>query len=194
MKTDWAVLLIGGSSGVGKSHLARQLSEHYKAPLTEVDDIRIALQQIAAREKYPDLFYFVDNPNFLEKLTEEAFAEKLLSVGEVVWKSLQVLISKHIALKEKVIFEGDGIIPNLLSEANSSGVKAVFVYDDIESIKNRQSERNRHGEASKNIEKNSLCSFTYGEEIRKQAESNGFLVIKASPIDTLFERVIAMIK
>ena len=64
------VLLIGGSSGTGKSYLARQLAEYYKIPLTEVDDIRIALQQMVNKESNPDLFTFIDNPNFIDEHDE----------------------------------------------------------------------------------------------------------------------------
>jgi len=60
MKTDWKVLLIGGSSASGKSSLGRQLAESYKIPLTEIDDIRIALQQIVNKADHPHLFFFVN--------------------------------------------------------------------------------------------------------------------------------------
>jgi 2-phosphoglycerate kinase len=62
MEQEWKVLLLGGNGAVGKSTLARQLSEHYKVPLIEVDDIRIALQQIVDKTIHPDLFTFVNDP------------------------------------------------------------------------------------------------------------------------------------
>lgn len=190
MKTNWEVLLIGGGSGTGKSYLARQLSEHFKVPLTEVDDIRISLQQIADKEKYPELFTFLDNPNYQNEMDENVFIQKLIGVGKVVWKSLKVLISKHAFLRETVIFEGDGIIPELLKEIDLEKVKAIFLYDDLESIKERQLKRNRHGKISETVEKDALFAYTFNEVIRKQAEANGFTTIKASPIETLFDRVL----
>lgn len=193
IKTNWTVLLIGGSSGVGKSHLARQLAEYYKTPLTEVDDIRIALHQLVDKEQHSDLFTFIDNPNFYEKYDEHTFTQKLLNVGKVLWKSLDVLISKHSALEEKVIFEGDSIIPELLSKRDLDKVKAIFIYDDIEQIKERQLKRNRLGKALEKMEKNALFSYTYSEELKRQAEENGFLTIKASPLETLYERAVEII-
>jgi 2-phosphoglycerate kinase len=44
-KTTWKVLLIGGSSGVGKSSIARQLGRRFGTPWMQVDDLRLALQR-----------------------------------------------------------------------------------------------------------------------------------------------------
>lgn len=184
------ILLIGGSSGTGKSYLARRLSEYYKTPLTEVDDIRIALQQVVDKEKHPALFTFIDNPNFYSEYSEHEFTEKLLDVAKIVWKSLDVLISKHIVCDEPVIFEGDSIIPSLLMERKLDNIKAIFIYDDMENIKNRQVKRGRDNKGDEKIYKNALFSYTHGNEIKQQAEAHGFLTISASPIETLFERTI----
>lgn len=188
------ILLIGGSSGTGKSYLARQLAEHYKTPLTEVDDIRIALQQIVDKAQHPDLYTFVDNPNFYEKYNEHQFVENLLRVGSVVWKSLSVLIEKHIACDEPVIFEGDSIIPNLLAEKSalieSKNIKAIFIYDDANGIRERQIKRNRDEKDFERSEQNALFSATYSQELKRQAEEQGFLTIPASPIETLFSRTL----
>lgn len=188
------VLLIGGSSGTGKSYLARQLAEYYKIPLTEVDDIRIALQQMVNKESNSDLFTFIDNPNFIHEHDEVVCIKKLLDVGKSMWKSLDELISKHVVCNEPVIFEGDGIIPELLATRDLYKVKSVFIYDDIDGIKEKQVLRNRHGKESDENSKNILFSHTYGQEIKKQAEKYGFLVIQASPMETLFERTLEALK
>jgi 2-phosphoglycerate kinase len=142
---SWKVLLIGGSSGVGKSHLARQLSDYYKVPLLELDDIRIALQQVVKETDHPDLFTFINTKNFYEKFNDQEFVLNLLGVGAVVWKALDVLISKHIACDEPIIIEGDGIIPKLLFQRNQDYIKSIFLHDSIDSIKERQLKRDRLG-------------------------------------------------
>lgn len=194
------IFLIGGSSGTGKSHLARQLSEYYKIPLTEVDDIRIALQQVADKKEYPALFTFIDNPNFYNEYSEYQFTERLLDVAKIVWKSLSVLISKHITCNEPVIFEGDSITPDLVNKflaednADNIKIKAIFIHDDIENIRERQVKRGRDNKGDEKIKKNALFSYTYGNEIKRQAEAHGFLTISASPIETLFERTIKVLE
>lgn len=184
------VILIGGSSGIGKSHLARQLAEHLRMPLTEMDDIRIALQQVAERNNHSELFTFIDNKNFREEYDEYMFTKKLLGVGKVVWKSLDVLISKHIGCNEPVIFEGDSVIPDLLATRDMNNVMAIFIHDDMERIKERQIKRNRLDKGLEGTMKNALFSYTYSEELKRQAEAKGFLTIQASPIETLFERTL----
>ncbi|MEI6553819.1 MAG: hypothetical protein WCO09_04570 [bacterium] len=192
-KTNWEVLIIGGSSGVGKSHLARQLSGYFKVPLMEVDDIRIALQQCVDRESFQDLFTFIDNPNFQNEFDEQTFIQKLLDVGQALWKPLDTLISKHVILGESIIIEGDSFVPELLAKRDLDKVKAIFIYDDLEAIKERHLKRNRLDSAAATLEKDALFSFAYGEEIRKQAEELGLITIKATPIETLYERTIEII-
>ena len=188
------VLLIGGSSGTGKSYLARQLAEYYKIPLTEVDDIRIALQQLVNKESIPDLFTFIDNPNFIDEHDEVVCTKKLLDVGTSMWKSLDELISKHVVCNEPVIFEGDGIIPELIATRDLHKIKPIFIYDDIDGIKEKQILRNRHGKESDENSKNILFSYTYSQEIKHQAEDKGFLIVKASPMETLLERTLEELK
>ena len=189
MKSDFTVLLIGGSSATGKSTLARQLAEHYKIPLTEVDDVRIVLQSVLDDIKNPDLFTFLNNPDYLEKFKTDQFVKKLIDVGKEVWKPLNVLIDKHIICNEPAVFEGDGIIPEFLAKRNRDKIKAIFLYDDLENLKKRIVKRDRRG-ASQTADKEAEFSYAVGQEFKRQAEQNGLMVIKVSPVDTLLERVL----
>lgn len=195
MNRNWTVLLISGSSATGKSILARRLADYYKIPLTEVDDVRIAIQEVLEKNSHPDLFAFLTNPNYLKDYDVEDLVQKLLNVGKEVWKPLNVLIDKHIACNEPVIFEGDVIIPGLLAQRNQDKIKAIFLYDDKENLKNRELERNRGGETSEELaDKQAEFSSKFGQELKRQAEENGFMTIKTSPIKTLFERVIKILE
>ena len=188
---NWTVLLIGGASGVGKSHLGRQLSHHYKVPLVEVDDIRIALRTVADKDNYPDLFTFVDNPNFLDEFSQEQFVAKLIDVGVALWPALDVLISKHIKCNEPVIIEGDGIIPKMLAGRSQDEVQSLFLDDEIDSIRSKIEVRNRHGSEIRKLDRRSEFAHAYNEEIIKQAREHDFQVVSASPMDTLLERVVS---
>lgn len=192
MKTNWKVLLIGGSGATGKSHLARQLAKHFEVPLTEIDDIRIALQKMVRKEDHPELFTFLDaDPNFIEQNTPEYWSQKLLEVGKIIWPALDDLISKHIVCNEPVIFEGDSVIPQLLASRSQNDIKAIFLYDDKEELYQRDIQRNR-GNTPKPEKAKKYVEFThdYGEEIKKQAEAAGYTVVRTSPLDTLFTRVL----
>src|SRR3989344_5958575 len=162
MNRNWTVYLIGGSSATGKSILARRLAEHYKISLTEVDDIRIALQEVLDKTSYPDLFTFLVNPNYLKDSDIQDLVQKLLDVGKEIWKPLNTLIDKHIACNEPVIFEGDGIIPALLAQRNQDKVKAIFLYDDRESLKAKELKRNGGNGSQDMADRQAEFSFAFG--------------------------------
>lgn len=187
MNNQWKVLLIGGCSATGKSYLARQLAEKYKTTVTEVDDIRIALQQKIKPSESPNLFFFLENHNYLNDFPIGILLSKLENVGEEVWPSLNGLIEKHIMCNEPIILEGDGILPRLLATRNQEKIKSIFIYDDKENIKKKELVRQRGGPNS-NIDKQVDFAYQYGQVIKQQAEEVGYITICATPLETLFDR------
>lgn len=187
---DWKVLLIGGSSGTGKSLLARQLAKHFEIPFMEVDDIRIVLQNVMDPKTHPDLFVFFHYPDFLENHSAEVLAEKLLHVGTEVWIALDVLITKHLVCDEPVIFEGDGIIPELLATRDQDGIRSIFLWDEMDSLQTRVEERDRPGTKKETSAKYAEFSYQFGLRLKEMATENEFMVIPSSPIETLLKRVL----
>ena len=55
---NWTVLLIGGSSGTGKSSFAYNLARFYGVSVLEVDDVGQALKAMTTGETLPMLHYF----------------------------------------------------------------------------------------------------------------------------------------
>ena len=193
---EWKVLLIGGSSAVGKSYLARQLSDEFHVPLTEVDDIRISLQQVVDQNSHPDLYFFLNKPypEILKENTPDELVKKLLKVGEEIWPALDALISKHIACNEPVIFEGDGIIPSLLSRRGQKDIKSIFIWDSKENLLIRSINRARHGDSGEESEQNQASfSAAFSDELKRQAVEAGFYTIEATPFGTLLERTLKVI-
>ncbi len=194
MRPDWTVLLIGGSSATGKSYLARQLVLYYQIPLMEVDDIRIALQQIVDREKHPDLFYFLDHPDYLEANDPSQLVNKLVNVAKGLWPALNELITKHILCDEPVIFEGDGILPELLAHRDLAKVKAVFLRDTKDNLSVTDVHRQRGNYTGEGTDKQAEFSFQFGCELDKQAKYAHFPVIQTAPQETLYERVLTALE
>jgi 2-phosphoglycerate kinase len=194
MERKWKVLLIGGSSGVGKSTIARKFTEYYGIPLMEVDDIRIALQQIVKQEDHPDLFTFIKNQGRLNTYTTHELVEKLIAVGNILTPVLKQIIKKHIIYNEPMVMEGDSILPELISLVSGPEVRSVFLYDDKENIEERTKRRSRGGILSeKNFDIEVMLSFRYGEYIKEQAQKKNLNVIQVSPIETVFERILRSI-
>jgi 2-phosphoglycerate kinase len=188
---DWKILLIGGSSAVGKSHLAKQLSKEFNIPLLQVDDLRITLQQLVDKNAHPDLYFFLQKPyaEILRDYSSEELKDKLIKLAEAMWPALNAVISKHIVCGEKVIIEGDGIIPDLLTKRDLTDIKTIFIWDSREALLERSKKRGGLGANESFEERQSAFSSSFGDEIKKQALDHDFEVIQASPLDTLFERV-----
>lgn len=192
MNPNWKILLLGGSGAIGKSTLARQLSKYYNIPLMEVDDIRIALQQAVDKKDHSNLFTFKNDPDFLDHFNIDELVEKLIAVGKELTPAIKAIVEKHIICNEPVIIEGDSILPELMKEINNPEVAAIFLYDDMESLQEREKVRIRVERLEQGLLiKQAQFSFSYGEYIKTQAHTLGLNTIKASPINTLFERVIS---
>ena len=187
------VILIGGSSATGKSFLAKQLAEKYKISVIEVDDIRIALQSKLKPADFPDLFFFLENINYLTDNSINFLISKLESVGVEIWPALNALIDKHITCNEPVIFEGDGIIPKLVASRNRESIKSIFIYDEKENILQKELKRQRGG-VNQNLDKQVEFSYQHGQDLKKQAEILGFITILAPPQETLYERTIKLLE
>lgn len=194
---EWKVLLIGGSSAVGKSQLARQLSDEFHIPLTEIDDIRISLQQLVDKNSHPDLYFFLKKPwvEILKDYSTEDLVTRLLKVGEEIWPAVDALIGKHIDCNEPVIFEGDGLIPSLLAKRDQKDFKAIFIWDSIDNLLARAESRSRSkGLADDLANKQAEFTAAFGDELKKQAFENNFEVINVPPLDTLLERVLEKVR
>lgn len=194
MTRTFDILLIGGSSGSGKSYLARELSKHYGVPLTEVDDIRVALQQVLEREQHKEIFTFIDNPQYLEEFATEDLVQKLILLSKSLWKAVSVVINKHVVCNEPIIFEGDSLLPQLISKIASDTVKSIFLYASREELEDRISKRNRLGDMSEEqIQKDIDFSYAYGQEIRRQAELYNTIAIPVGDEKTLLARTIKIL-
>ncbi|MEO8607194.1 MAG: hypothetical protein ABI690_04900 [Chloroflexota bacterium] len=195
MRPDWKVLLIGGSSATGKSYLARQLALYYQTPLTEVDDIRIAVQQIVDKEKHPDLFYFLEHPDYLRINDADHLVLRLIKVAKEIWPALNELMTKHIICNEHVIFEGDGIVPELLAQRDLHAVRSLFLVDTKEHLHVRDVQRNRgKNYTGEDADLQAEFSSRFGAELEKQAIYHQFSVVKTQPLETLYDRVLHILR
>jgi 2-phosphoglycerate kinase len=193
LERGWTVLLIGGSSATGKSYLARQLALHFQIPCAQIDDIRIAIHQVADREKNADLFFFLEHSDYLWTHESDHLVTKLVDVARAMWPAVNMLISKHLACDEPIIFEGDGILPELLTQRDLSVVKSLFLIDSKEHLLRRDVIRNRGYDIEKKADRQAEFSFQFGRELEKQAIKYQFPVVQTTPEKTLLERVMTVL-
>jgi 2-phosphoglycerate kinase len=199
---DWTVLLIGGSSSVGKTVVAQHLGLYFGVPWLQVDDLRLALQR--SHVKLPegtDALYFFTSEN-VWRLQPIPLRDALIAVGEVMAPAVEVVIENHVHTEAPVIIEGDGIVPSLFVRpavtrvCTAGRVKAVFLVEPDETlILANIKARNRGiaGQTEMELQTEARAKWLYGQWLAGEARRYGLPVLAARPWSTLAERIIETI-
>ena len=180
------VLLIGGSSGIGKTTVAPLVAARLGWAWLMVDDLRLALM----RSGLP----IPDNPH------AEAFDPRdgLVAIGEAVSPAIEVVIENHVDQRMPVVIEGDGILPSIFerdslrSRATGSRVRAVFLTEAdagalYENLVARGADTWRD-----DLRWYARRSVAYGQWLSAEAERRGLPTISARPRETLVDRILAV--
>lgn len=195
---NWKVLLIGGSSGVGKTVVARELAKHLSLSLLLLDDIRLALQQATSNETNPELHVFL-NYHTEQWRNPESIHADWITVGEAMVKPLKAIINHHRIVPDvgAIIIEGDGILPiisNQIVEPND--VCTVFIVEQNEKqlLHNLQS-RGRGFNDWNTLEQEGFAhaSWLYGQWLAQEANKLGLPVINAQPQRSILERLLSIV-
>lgn len=157
--TNWAVLLIGGSSGVGKTTLARRIGRQLGRSVVHVDDLRLALQH--SRVHLPDaagtaaLNCFWEAPDVWQYPPAD-LRDALIAVGSALAPAIEVVAANHIDQAEMgpIVIEGDNIVTALVARpmiheratATSRRVRGLFLVEPDEgTLLANSMARGRHG-------------------------------------------------
>jgi 2-phosphoglycerate kinase len=111
----WKILLIGGSTGTGKTRLAQELGRELRVSVLQVDDLRLGLQAITTETSHPALHSFTGASAEKTLNNPESIVEGYLSVAEIMEPAVRAVMSHHIDVADTgpLIIEGDGILPRL---------------------------------------------------------------------------------
>ena len=194
---NWKVLLIGGSSGVGKTVVARELANYLSLSLLLLDDVRLALQQATSNETYPELHVFLNYETEHWRNSESIYAN-WITVGQAMVKSLNAIISHHIIVPDvgAIIIEGDGILPivsNYFLEPKD--VCTVFIVEPNEKqlLHNLQSRGRGFNDWNKMEQEGfAHASWLYGQWLAQEANKLEIPVINAQPQKTILERLLSI--
>ncbi len=188
---SWRVLLLGGASGVGKTHVSYALARHFGVGITEVDDIQVALERVTTPRDQPLLHLWAANRPAYERLGEdERLAHFVRVCREVFAPALEAVIANHLETDTPVVLEGDFILPELVTAVGQPGdVRALFVTEPDEA----QLARNylaRDGVAQPDRARE---SWRFDAWLAAECTRLGVPTVAARPWDTLFERAIAVV-
>lgn len=191
----WQVLLIGGNSGSGKSTVARQLGRQMGVAWLQADDLRLAAQRLTTAAEQPAIHFFSDDAVW--SLPPDQLAEGLKDVAAAVSRAIEPVIEHHLAVREPVIIEGDGILPamaarHIAARESVVNVQAVFLLetDEAAQLANLRARGRgaQHGEAAQRAM--ATASVLYGEWLRQEAATHNLTVLEARPFEALAERIL----
>jgi 2-phosphoglycerate kinase len=206
---NWRVILIGGSSAVGKTAVAQALARRFGVSALLADDIRLAIQQVTTPAQLPDLHLFVSDEEEAQ-LSPEQIRDGLIAVGRVLIPALKIVVTHHVVVEGAgpVIIEGDGILPELAAQhrfgelkhfwglQTEREVRAVFLFEqDEQAILQSMDTRGRGFQDLAPQEQRAMArsSWLYGQWLRQEAQAHGLPLLPARPWDTLLARVITAI-
>ncbi len=185
-KEEWTVLLIGGSSGIGKTRLTNELARIYNAKVIEADDICLGVKAMTTEKSYPAIHYWYGDADW-EELTIHENVKCLKNVGEELTNGLKAIIDNSIKVQSKLIIEGDFISVKLASTYNNSRIKKIYIHEsDEKQIVDNYLKR----EGGELQEFRASISYEYGKILKNDCNKNNICVIESRPWNTLLNRAI----
>ena len=201
-RPPWTVLLIGGSSGVGKTVVAQRIARRIGVSAVQVDDIRLALQRLTTPAEQPDLHFFLATPD-VWRLPPERLAERLTAVARVVSHTIEIVVAHHVATGLPIILEGDGILPSMAARRRFADleagdhVRSVFLFEEDESalVANMRGRgRGYDDKLGPEQQTQAQMNFLYGRWLRLEANRLRLPTLPARPWETLADRILAAVE
>jgi len=189
----WDVLLIGGASGVGKTHLSYPLAHHFGVGLTEIDDFQVILERMTTPEQYPAIHAFNTDPEAFFRLDEEGKLAHAIAYATVMAEPLEYVIANHLDEGSAVVLEGDFLLPELATRAEFDGVpangrvRAIILYEEDED----QIDRNYLAREGEPQGVRTRASWRHSEWLRAEAARLGIPALPSRPWESVVARAIA---
>lgn len=197
----WTVLLIGGSSGTGKTTIAAEVGRRLGTSWLQVDDLRLALQRsrVALPTGTEALYFFEETPD-VWRLPPERLRDGLIAVGDVMTPAIEIVVENHVETIAATVIEGDGILPSLLARPSlrryltDGRVRAVFLVEpDEEAILANMLARGRgvidQTDAALRVQAHAYWLF--GRWLAGEAARLDLPVMETRPWATLAQRILA---
>jgi 2-phosphoglycerate kinase len=205
-RSKWKVLLIGGSSAVGKTIVTKALARYFQVSILLVDDIRLALQQVTSPDEQPTLHTFLTDKSTTQYSPEQICSD-WITVGKAISPAIKVVMAHHTVVSGvgAIIIEGDGILPELAAQHDfrelkffwglqtTREIRSVFLKEPDENIilKNMQTRgRGFHELPMNEQQKWARASWLYGQWLCQEATTYQIPVVMARPYDTVLERIL----
>jgi len=182
-RPPWAVTLVCGASGAGKSSAASALAARYGVPLGEADDVVTALLAMTTPAHQPVLHYWTTHPD-AASWPAERIADLHLDVAAALRPAFVAVIADHVESGAPVVLEGDYLTPDLV-DACPGAVRAV-VLDEPDEHQLAANYRDREQDSS---EPRARVSVLLAARLVALARAAGVPVVPARPWADQVERI-----
>jgi hypothetical protein len=175
--------------------LALSIATELGTAALQADDLRLAVQYAGGRSMMPDLWAFETDGVWLHHTSSELSAMHEL-MSAVACRGFGIIVSKHVALNEPVVIEGDDILPAFaLSMVKEYGerVRAAYLYEHDGSVVRESINARDRGILRRDVEVQEAMiqlAVADGERLRTAALESGFPVVAVRPRDSLQQRVL----
>lgn len=194
------VLLIGGTSGSGKTTAAKQLARRTDSSWIQVDDVRLAFQWSHVRlptDTATQALYALEQSNAWGQ-SIPALCEIMIQTGEALADAIGIITANHVAQGDSAVIEGDGILPSIVAHSQirpliaSGFVHVVFVLpDSCDEILHRLIKRGRDSTQANDDVLTRKCEmhWQFTTWLREQAIERSLPIMPPSPLETLADRI-----
>ncbi len=195
MSRAFDILLIGGASGVGKSHISYLLSKIYEMNVVQVDDFQCIVEHFTKEEDYPIFHYWNNHLEEARKQPMEKKLEIMINYANELSGVLELVIKNHLEEDRPMILEGDFISPllckKLLQDSEiKARIKCVFIIeDDKEQIIQNYLKREGSIQADR-----SELSLRYNNWIKEHLEGTEIIAVESTPWETSINRICGLIE
>jgi 2-phosphoglycerate kinase len=194
------VLLVGGSSGVGKTMISERVARQLGIPWNQADDFYQALHDMSTPADQPALHFFDDDA--IWEMPPELLCERFVETAQAVSHSLDSVIAHHIATASPVVLEGIWIVPALAAQTSFGGtpcggqVRSVFLIelDERSTLDNTPGNTRWFDRRAAAVRRaRARVSLLYSQWLESEAARYKIPVVTVRPWPTLPERILTAI-
>lgn len=119
---------------MGKSFIARKISEELKLPWISTDGIRELMRKITRKDDFPELFHFNDKEITAEKYLGTHAPQQIVdsqnTESKDVWKGVEAIVNTDYVWKNYIV-EGIAVIPEFVRKIDTieHNIKPIFLVD-----------------------------------------------------------------
>jgi 2-phosphoglycerate kinase len=182
---SWVVAIVCGASGVGKTTVATALAARHGVPLAEADDLVTAVKALTTAEQQPILHYWDTRPEARAWSVDE-IVDLHLQVAAVMAPAFRAVAADHVEFGARVVFEGDYLLPDLLTGLGDAVRAVVLEEPDEDQIVAGLLDREPEAGPQR---RRAQVSVRLGQRLLDRARRAGVPVVPARPWEDGLDRV-----